>query len=192
MVGRPVGRSVGDPVGSPVGGEGGSPTPPVETGIVGSQATDGAGNWGFAPNRAMGNSFQLLHDATLKIGQLYIIPESGSGSAPVKMAVYTDIEGAAGNLLAVSLPTTVSSSGWHDFVFEDDFVPAQGIHIIAVAGPVDGIGWDMGSFNSGGLPAARIYNDNGLDYDAPPAVAPAPNTAYNNGLAVNIQYEYTP
>ena len=139
----------------------------------------------------MGNTFTLPHVATLKTGHLYIIPASGSGSTPIKMAVYTNNAGAAGTLLAVSDPTTVSAAGWHAFAFNDEVINPQDIHIIAVSGPVGGAGWDMGSFNSGGLPAARIYNGT-LSYANPPATAPAPTTQYNNGLAVNIEYEYTP
>lgn len=162
---------------------------PVQNGTVGSTATDGGGNWGFSANRAMGNIFTLTHTATLKQGGVYIIPASGSGSTPLKQCVYTNVAGAAGVLLAVSLPTVVSAGGVVLFEWEDQVIAPQEIHILVVADTVGGAGWDIGSFDSGGLPAAQIYNGT-IDYASPTTPAPAPDAQYNNGLSTFINYEY--
>lgn len=168
---------------------GASPPPPVNNGFFGNQNTDGGGNWGFSADRAMSNVATLSHTATLKQGFLWIIPASGSGTTPLKMCIYSDNAGAVGNRLAVSAVTNVSASGYATFNFADEIITPQTLHIVCVAGTVGGAGWDMGSFNSGGLPAARIFNGT-FSYDSPPNTAPAPTTQYNNGLAAYVNYTY--
>lgn len=172
---------------SPLTQDGGGP-PPVQNGFFGSQNTAGGGNWGFQQDRAMGNTYPLADTATLKTGFLWII--SGSGSAPIKMGVYTDNAGVAGDLIAMSAPTTVNAAAqYFQFAFNDEVLTPGNYHIIAVSGPVTGAGYDMGSADSGGLPAAKIYNGT-FSYASPPATAPAPDASYNNGLAVYITYTY--
>lgn len=175
-------------MGGPILGAGGGGGP-VNDGFFGSQATDGGGNWGFSADRAMSNVATLSDTATLKKGFLYVIPASGSGSTPLKMCVYSDSAGAVANRLAVSAQTVVSTGGWAEFNFADEIITPQTVHIVAVAGMVGGAGWDMGSFNSGGLPAARIFNGT-FSFASPPATAPAPTTQYNNGLAAYVTYTY--
>ena len=167
----------------------GTSAPPVQNGFFGNQNTNGGGNWGFSADRAMSNVATLSDTATLKKGYLYIIPASGSGSTQLKMCVYSDSAGAVANRLAVSAITTVSAAGWAEFNFADEIITPQTLHIVAVAGTVGGAGWDMGSFNSGGLPAARIFNGT-FSFASPPATAPAPTTQYNNGLAAYVTYTY--
>lgn len=156
--------------------------------FFGSQLTDGGGNWGLALDRAMGDTYTLANRATLDKGYLYIIPLSGSGSTNIKMCLYTDNAGAAGSLVAVSSSTLVSSSGWAEFSFAGQVVDPGNYHIMAVSSVVGGAGWDMGSRSSAGTPAAKIYTT--FSYASPPATAAAPDSSYNNGLAVYITYSY--
>lgn len=188
MVARSVGQPVGRSVGARVSGQGGG-APPVQFAFVGSKAIDGGGNWGFSANRAMGNIFNLVRAAKLKQGGVYIIPASGSGSTPLKQCVYTNNAGRAGTLLAVSAPTIVSAAGYALFTWADQIIQPQDIHILVVADTPGGAGWDMGSFNSGGQPAAQIYNGT-INYASPTTPAPVPDAQYNNGLATYIDYEY--
>jgi hypothetical protein len=170
-------------------GPAGGSAPPVQNGFFGNQTTGGGGNWGLQADRAMGNIATNAHTATLKKGFLYIIPGSGSGSSTIKMCVYSNNAGVPNAPLAVSAPTTVSAAGWAEFNFADEVVAPGQVHIIAVSGSVGGAGWDMGSFDSGGLPAAMIFN-NTFSYTSPPNPCPAPDTQYNNGLAAYVTYTY--
>lgn len=168
----------------------GAGAPPAQEGFFGSQATDGGGNWGFGADRAMSNIATLADTATLKRGYLYLIPASGSGSQTIKMCVYSNSGGSPANRLAVSAPITATAGGWQEFLFNDEVIAPADVHIIAVSGSVvGGIGWDMGSFNSGGQPAARIYAGS-FSYASPPDVCPASDAQYNNGLAAYVVYNY--
>lgn len=166
----------------------GGGTPPVQNGFFGSKNIAGGGNWGTSADRAMGNTYPLADTATLKTGYLYIL--TGSGSANVKMGVYTDNAGVAGTRLAISTPTLINAQNqYFSFVFNNEILTPGNYHIIAVSEAPSGAGYDMGSADSGGQPAARIYNGT-FSYAAPPLNAPAPDASYNNGLAVYIDYTY--
>lgn len=166
----------------------GAGAPPVNNGFFGSKNILGGGNWGTSANRAMGNTYPLANTATLKIGYLYIL--TGSGSASVKLCVYSDVAGVAGNRIAVSSPTLVNGQNqYFAFNFNNEVLSPGSYHLMAVSDAPTGAGYDMGSADSGGTPAAKIYNGT-FSYAVPPASAPAPDASYNNGLAIYVDYTY--
>lgn len=172
---------------SPLTQDGGGP-PPVQNGFFGTKLTNGGGNWGTSQDRAMASKYVLADTATLKKGFLYIIPLSGSGSVPIKLAVYTDNANTPGSRIHVSSPVTVAATGYAEVAFNNEVLAPGTYWICAVSGPVTGAGYDMGS----GLPGTNyaVIMNGTFPYASPPANAPAPDANYANSLATYIEYTY--
>lgn len=169
-------------------GKGGGGAPPVQNGFFGTKLTNGGGNWGTSADRAMASKFVLADTATLKQGFIYIIPASGSGTAEVKLAVYTDVANAPGARIHVSSGGLVTGGGLTQCNFSDEVLAPGTYWICCVSGAVAGAGWDMGSADPG-TGYAVIMNGT-FSYASPPANAPAPDANYANTLSTYIEYTY--
>lgn len=167
------------------GGGGGTP------GIFGTQLTNGTGNWGSNPNRAMFDKFTLTNTATLVALNQAIHAGSPGGNSIKGVICADDNAGAPGTVLVVGAPVLDPGNASLQYlrsVFAGEVLSPGDYWIGAVS---DGGDAGMSEFASGAHtnPNAVLINGD-FNYANPPAVCPAPAANYANDLACYVEYTY--
>lgn len=160
--------------------------PSASQGWFGTQLTNGGGNWGTNPDRAMLDRFTLTHTATLKRLFIYLLT-ANTANHNVKGLIYTDNAGAPGTLVAVGSPasTTGIVNAYLQSNFADEVIAPGDYWIGAVS---NGFGREFGS-GVHSAPSAVIINGD-LSYTNPPTTCPAPAASYMNDVACYVEYTY--
>lgn len=160
--------------------------PAATLGFFGTKLTNGGGNWGTNPDRAMLDRFNIPRNGTLKRLFIYLLA-ANTNNHQVKGLIYTDNAGVPGTLVAVgSAANTVGiSNAYLQSNFSDVPITAGNYWIGAVS---NNFGREFGS-GVNTSPNAVIINGN-LSYSSPPTTCPAPAANYANDLACYVEYTY--
>lgn len=158
----------------------------AQQGIFGTQLTNGSGNWGTNPNRAMLDRFTLTHTATVKRLKMLILAGS-LGGVNMKGVICADNAGAPGTVLSVGAPVAIGAGGpFYVTSVMPNTVLAPGDYWIG--GVADASGAEFGS-GAHTAPNAVIINGD-FSYATPPATCPAPAANYMNDVGCYIEYDY--
>jgi hypothetical protein len=165
--------------------------PIIVTEVFGTLTTNGGGNWGTNPNRAMVDRYALnapVEEVKAKAILVHFRPESGAGTN-IKGILYSALpDGSKGARIAVgSIVAVPAGGGW---------MRSEIVGQVLIASPASyWIGFVADNFqasaDSGGQtsPNSELFNGD-VSFTRPPETLPSPAATYANDLAVRVEYEY--